>query len=95
MEIYRLPNKLPDEEIIKILRKDLFILVKKIALFVLLVILPMVVFYLMLAAFPALPAGAVSYPLIILATSAYYLFIWLFFFFTFIDYYLDVWLIYL
>jgi len=47
----------------------------------------------MLYSNPGLLAGPISYPLIILSASAYYLFIWLFFFFSFIDYYLDVWFI--
>ncbi len=93
MEIYRLPNKLPDEKIIKILRRDLFILIKKVALFVLLIILPMIFSYLMLAVYPNLLLGPISYPAIVLTASFYYLFVWLFFFFTFIDYYLDVWII--
>jgi len=93
MEAYRLPNKLPDEKIIKILRKDLFVLIKKIALFILLIILPMIFSYLMLVVYPNLLYGTISYPLIVLSISAYYLFVWLFFFFTFIDYYLDVWII--
>ena len=37
--------------------------------------------------------GQLAYPIIILGTSAYYLFVWLMFFFNFIDYYLDVWII--
>jgi hypothetical protein len=37
--------------------------------------------------------GPISGPLIGLSVSAYYLFAWLFFFFSFIDYYLDVWII--
>ncbi len=47
----------------------------------------------MFLVFPKLLVGAVSYPLIVLAISAYYLFIWLFFFFSFLDYYLDFWII--
>ena len=66
---------------------------KKIALFILLIVLPMIFSYLMLAVYPDLLHGTISYPLIVLSISAYYLFIWLFFFFTFIDYYLDVWII--
>jgi len=42
---------------------------------------------------PALFHREISSSVIALASSAYYLFIWLFFFFSFIDYYLDIWLI--
>jgi len=93
LSVYRLPNKIKDEKIIKILRRDIFILIKKMCLFALLIILPLIFFYLALSSQPSLFSGAVSYPLIILGTSSYYLFVWVFFFFSFIDYYLDIWVI--
>lgn len=49
--------------------------------------------WIMISTYPNLLIGIISYPLIIILASAYYLFIWLFFFFSFIDYYLDIWLI--
>lgn len=93
LSIYRLPNHLPDEKIIKVVRRDLFILMKKIGLFALLIVLPLGFFLMAINTFPNLVAGQISLPLIIISASAYYLFIWLLFFFSFIDYYLDVWLI--
>ncbi len=93
LSIYRLPNKLADEEIVKILRRDLFILFKKVLLFILLAILPFAFFYIIIFTQPNLLKGEVSSPIIVLSVSAYYLFVWLFFFFSFIDYYLDVWVI--
>jgi hypothetical protein len=90
---YHLPNKLDGEKIIRIMRRDLFILFKKIIGFLFLIILPLLFFYFIILSQPELMRGEVSYPVIILCTSAYYLFIWLFFFFSFIDYYLDVWII--
>jgi len=93
ISIYRLPNKLPNEKIIKIIRRDLFILFKKILFLILLIILPLIFFYLLIFSQSNLINGELTYPLIVLSTSAYYLFIWLFFFFSFIDYYLDIWII--
>lgn len=93
LSIFRLPNQLPDEKVVKIIRKDLFILLKRIFLLLLLIILPLAFFYLMIRIRPELLQGTISYPLVVLGTSAYYLFAWLFFFFSFIDYYLDVWII--
>lgn len=90
MENYRLPNKLPDEKILKILRRDFFIIFKKVIFFILLSVLPLAVFYLLSGVFPNLLLGQISYPVIILGASAYYLFVWLFFFFNYIDYYLDI-----
>lgn len=37
--------------------------------------------------------GANSYPLLVILTSIYYLYIWLFFFHSFVDYYLDIWVV--
>lgn len=90
---YRLPNQEPGEEIIKIIKRDLFILVKKIALFLLLNILPLMFCYLAILNNPDLLAGELSWPLVILGASIYYLFMWLFFFFSFVDYYLDIWIV--
>ncbi len=93
LSIYRLPNQLPDEKIVKVVRRDMFILFKKVMFFVLLTILPLLFFYFLIFANPQIMNGTVSYPLLVLGASAYYLSIWLFFFFSFIDYYLDVWII--
>jgi len=93
LSLYRLPGRLPEEKIIKILRRDIFILFKKIIMFVFLIILPFVFFYFVLFFQPDLLSGIIARPLIILGTSSYFLFIWLFFFFSFIDYYLDIWII--
>ena len=94
LSLYRLPGQLSGEKIIKVVRRDFFILLKKILYFIILVILPWLFYnYILLNIFPNLLLGPVSWPIIILCVSAYYLFIWLFFFFSFIDYYLDVWVI--
>ncbi len=93
LSTYRLPNKVKNEEIIRVLRRDLFVLFKKVLLFLLLTILPFAFFYLMMIFNANILENNTIYPLVILAISAYYLFIWLFFFFSFIDYYLDVWII--
>lgn len=93
LSIYRLPNQIPDEKIVKVLRRDFFILFKKSLLFVVLSIMPIFFFGIMLYSYPNLLQGDISYPIIIVGASAYYLFVWLFFFFSFIDYYLDIWII--
>ncbi len=90
---YNLPGKLAGEKTIEVIRRDVFILFKKIVFFVVLIILPIIFFQLMIYIYPGLLGGLVSYPLVVLLISSYYLFIWLFFFFSFIDYYLDVWII--
>ncbi|MBI2459567.1 MAG: PH domain-containing protein [Parcubacteria group bacterium] len=93
MLIYKLPGKLPNEKIIKILRQDGFVLLLKLLAVVVLAGLPALVGLIIFSLYPNLLSGEISYPLIILAVSGYVLFIWLFAFFSFIDYYLDVWVI--
>lgn len=94
LSIYNLPNKLPNEKIVKVLRRDIFILFKKVLFFILLIILPLLFFYIVIISlYPNLFYNQISYALFALIVSFYYLFIWLFFLFSFIDYYLDVWII--
>lgn len=91
--VHNLPNHLPGEKIIKIIRKDLFVLFLKALLFALMVVLPSIFFYIFIGQYPDVLISQVAYPLIVLCVSMYYLFIWVFFFFSFIDYYLDIWII--
>jgi uncharacterized membrane protein YdbT with pleckstrin-like domain len=93
MITYNLPGRLPGEKIIKVIRKDFFILFKKFLLSAALIVLPALVVFMILSLYPNLLDGPVSYPLIVLTVSGYGLFVWLFSFFSFIDYYLDIWLI--
>jgi hypothetical protein len=93
LSLHRLPDQLPDEKIIKVIRRDLFILFKKVALFVLLLVMPALFLYSLAVSQPDMAAGALFPAITVLGASAYFLFVWLFFFFSFIDYYLDVWII--
>lgn len=90
---YNLHGRLPNEKIIKIIRKDFFILFKKMLLTAILIFLPGLGAFIAFNLYPNLLLGPISYPLIVLALSGYSLFICLFSFFSFIDYYLDIWLI--
>jgi len=93
LSIYRLPNKLPHERVIKVIRKDVFLMFVKLLFLFLMIVLPVGFFMLFIKPNEFLMNWNGAYPLIVLMTSAYYLFLWLFAFFTFIDYYLDVWII--
>jgi len=93
LEKYRLPNQIPGEEIIRVIRRDSFILFKKVLFFLFLIIISFVFFLVAISIFPNMLEGELSYPLIVVGSSIYYLFIWLIFFFSFIDFYLDVWII--
>ncbi len=94
LSLYRLPGNIKDEKVLKIYRRDFFVLFKKVLFFLVLSILPALLFYWIAVNFDEfIFQGAISYSLSIIFTSSYYIFIWLFFFFSFIDYYLDVWII--
>lgn len=89
---FHIPNQLPDEKVIKIVRKDLFIMFKRIVAFSLLLAILIGFVIILFTLYPTVNESD-FYPAIVLAASAYLLYIWLFFFFTFIDYYLDTWII--
>jgi hypothetical protein len=93
LSIYKLPNQAPGEKIIKVIRRDFFVLFKSVLLFILLLIIPLVILVVFLYGEINIWDNEFFLPLIVLGASAYYLFIWLFFFFNFIDYYLDIWII--
>ena len=93
MNIYRLPNKLPGEKALKIMRKDFIVFFIKVLFFISLVALSAAFGFIMMFLFPLLIYQPMFYAIIVLSISAYSLFIWLFFFFIFIDYYLNVYII--
>lgn len=92
LSLYRLPNQLPDEKIIKVLRRDLVVLFKKTLLFLFLFGVLFAFALFVTTVFPSILQHEL-FPLLVILSSAYLLFIWLFFFFSFIDYYLDIWII--
>lgn len=90
--MYNLPGQLPDEKMVKVIHRDLFILFRRVLAFLLLLILLIGFSFFVQFNLPDI-TQAVYYPAIVLAGSALSLCIWLFFFFSFIEYYLDVWII--
>lgn len=93
LSFYRLPQQMPDEKIIRILHRDIFIAFKKVVLFIVLLALPILVMLVVGESFSSIEEGSVISIIIILSFSIYLLFIWLLFFFSIIDYLLDVWVI--
>jgi len=88
-----LPNKLAGEKVVKIVRRDMVIFVKKILFLAILLLLPALFYSLVISGQYNFEPETTAYALGVLLTSAYYLFVWIFFFFSFVDYYLDVWII--
>jgi membrane protein YdbS with pleckstrin-like domain len=88
-----LPNQLPKEKVIKILRRHWLIPLRFIVLHIILIFIPIIIYSLLINIYPNIFIGSIIYPIAILGASIYFLFIILFFFHCFIDYYLDVWII--
>ncbi len=90
---FKLPNQLPGENPVKILRRDLFILFKKVVLVFLMLLAPVLIYVFLINVFPVIWENQFLYAVLVLAGSVYFLSVWLFAFFYFIDYYLDVWIV--
>lgn len=93
MTLDRLINPKDDEEIIFSLRRHPISLLGDFAMIVVVALVPVGVMILSGDLWPQLLAGPLTRPTIVLAMSAYYLVVWLFFITTFVDYYLDIWIV--
>lgn len=88
-----LPNHLPGEKVEKIVHPSFILFFGKILYAVVLLVMPYILFRAFLFVLPSLAEHELVQPLFMLGGSAYFLFIWLFLFFNFIDYFLDIWII--
>ena len=90
---FYIPHKQEKEKIILLLRRHPFIILTKIVGWATIALIP-VIFYLFMG---NLIGGLFSFELLqaltVLFMSIYYLYIWLFAFHSFVDYYLDVWIV--
>lgn len=93
LHLYALPKPIPGEKILHIIHRDVWVALRRVALFVILLVLPALFFVLASQFFPGLMENKVSFIIIVLVASAYILFIWLLFFFSILDYLLDIWVI--
>lgn len=75
------------------LRRHWLTFLPTIGLFILLAAVPFILYGLFNALYPDILNGPIIYPLAVLAGSVYYLFILLFFYSQFIDFYLDLWIV--
>lgn len=83
----------PYEKIIYFLRRDTIVFILQALLFIFLLIIPVGLFFFFEATFPALFTSTILYPIVVLLGSLYFLTVWLVFFTSFIDYYLDFWIV--
>lgn len=88
-----IPHRLEGEKIILLLRRHWFVIVIKILLWVIVAILPPIFYFMLGNVLTGFFNHELFYPLLVLFTSIFYLYVWLFMFFSFIDYYLDVWIV--
>ena len=81
------------EKIEYILHRHPITFVPVAALFIILLAVPVAVYFLINSLFPTILAHPLIYPPAVLAASVYYLSIYLFFYGEFIDFYLDLWIV--
>ncbi len=87
------PGQHSGERVILLLRRHPFVFVITIIYFILLTLLPAGVRLLFPGTLLAGIQGTAWEVLLVLGLSAYYLFLWLFFTFAWVDYYLDIWIV--
>lgn len=90
---FELPNRRPNERIMLSLRRHWFVLFKLVVQTIIFVSIPIIFYIFVKIEAPLVLEGELIRPLIILGFSIYYLFIWMFLFNNFIDYYLDIWIV--
>jgi len=88
-----LSKNLEGEKVIMLLRRHWFIILKKIIFWAIVAVLPLIFYSVAGNVFEELFSYRLSYPILVLFASTYYLYVWLFLFYSFIDYYLDVWIV--
>jgi uncharacterized membrane protein YdbT with pleckstrin-like domain len=81
------------EKIIYFLRRDTIVFILQALLFIFLLVIPVGLYFFLQTTFPSLFTSTILYPLIVLLGSLYFLTVWLVFFTSFIDYYLDFWIV--
>lgn len=93
LELYDLVRMRPEEKTVFFLRRHPVIFVGEMMYVLILAVLPAGVMFMLGKMWPTLLEGSMSLPALILLGSAYYLVIWLFFISSFVDYYLDAWVL--
>ena len=88
-----LPNQQQNEKVIILIRRHWFILFRFIFLFLFLSFLPLLFYLFFVFTWPGVFAEIFFYAIMVIFFSLYYLCIWLLFFYSFLDYYLDIWIV--
>ena len=93
MHLSQVIKQKPYEQIVHHLRRHPITFLPVIGLFLILLLVPAVLYFLVTSLFPVLLDGPILYPTAVLGSSLYYLSVYLFFYGQFIDYYLDLWIV--
>lgn len=93
MQISHLIKQKSYEKIEYLLRRHPITFIPILFLFITLSLLPVALYFLLSSIYPQLLTGEISFPLLTLFASLYYLSIYLFFYAQFIDFYLDLWIV--
>jgi len=89
----QIPNRQKDEKLILFLRRHPIVLIKRWIMYLILALLPFAIYFFLINLQPWIINNKLIYPFLFLLASVYYLYIVLFLFSAFIDYYLDVWIV--
>ncbi|PIZ94509.1 MAG: hypothetical protein COX81_03335 [Candidatus Magasanikbacteria bacterium CG_4_10_14_0_2_um_filter_37_12] len=93
MHLSELINQKSYEKVIYRLRRHPITFIPILFLSLVLLFVPVLVYFLIESLYPTFLQGIVAYPLSILIGSVYFLSMYLFFYVRFLDYYLDVWIV--
>ncbi len=93
MLIDELIHKKADEKVVFYLRRHPIIFIGSMLMILLMAVIPVGGYFAVMRYYPQLWDRELLGPLTILTASAYYFWVWLFFFSNFVDYYLDAWIV--
>jgi membrane protein YdbS with pleckstrin-like domain len=93
MHLNHLPHQRRDENVILLLRRHWFVLARQLVLYLLVGFLPLVIWAYLNSQFPNLLENPAVASVFALLLFAFYLFLLLFIYHTWVDYYLDVWMV--
>lgn len=93
LHLKHLPNEIPAEEAVHVLRRHPFTILGTLVGYAIIIAFPFVASWFLSTYRPELLADPIYQPLIFLGVSAVFLVGWMMLFLSFIDYYLDVWIV--
>lgn len=93
MNVNELIHKKPGEKVVFFLRRHAIVFIGGALMILLMMLIPVVAWFLINANWPQLLTHDLIDPLLKLLASAYYFWVWLFLFSNFVDYYLDAWIV--